>query len=274
MESFDFHTFGSIVYAHVPCEKRRKLDARAEKKIFVGYDPHAKGYRLFNPERNKIELSRTVKFLDETKPSSCLKNISRKNVEAPIQVDPQFVNFSNNQNENNDGRNEVIDSDYGSNASDNNDHLSQNSVGIENQADFNEEIEFNGSHGEEENHVNDLPSQNSVGITSQADFDDDNDLNRSDVEEENALSEEEDVTLVEEEIIENLEDSIVEENHTLESTPRRSTRIRKPTDLATTRTNFMVKEKTYDKFFEPRTLKQALECPDNKFWQIAMAENI
>lgn len=36
----------------------------------------------------------------------------------------------------------------------------------------------------------------------------------------------------------------------------------------------MVKEKNYDKFFEPRTLKQALECPDNKFWQLAMAEEL
>ena len=29
--------FGSIVYVHVPKEKRRKLDAKAEKCIMVGY---------------------------------------------------------------------------------------------------------------------------------------------------------------------------------------------------------------------------------------------
>ena len=35
--------FGSIAYVHVPKEKRRKLDSKAEKCILVGYSDEQKG---------------------------------------------------------------------------------------------------------------------------------------------------------------------------------------------------------------------------------------
>lgn len=33
----DFKVFGEVVYAHIPKEKRKKLDRKAEKGFFVGY---------------------------------------------------------------------------------------------------------------------------------------------------------------------------------------------------------------------------------------------
>jgi hypothetical protein len=41
--------FGSIAYMHIPKEKRKKLDAKAEKCILVGYSDEQKGYKCYNP---------------------------------------------------------------------------------------------------------------------------------------------------------------------------------------------------------------------------------
>ena len=40
--------FDNIAYVHVPDEKRRKLDAKAEKCIMVGYSDDQKGYKFYN----------------------------------------------------------------------------------------------------------------------------------------------------------------------------------------------------------------------------------
>ena len=45
--------FGSIAYMHVPKEKKRKLDAKAEKCILVGYLDKQKGYKCYN-SRTKL----------------------------------------------------------------------------------------------------------------------------------------------------------------------------------------------------------------------------
>ena len=41
--------FGSIAYVHVPKEKRRKLNLKAEKCILVSYSAKQKGYKCYNP---------------------------------------------------------------------------------------------------------------------------------------------------------------------------------------------------------------------------------
>ena len=54
--------FGSIAYVHVPKEKRRKLDAKAEKCILVGYSDEQKGYKCYNHRTKQACLSRDVVF--------------------------------------------------------------------------------------------------------------------------------------------------------------------------------------------------------------------
>ena len=54
--------FGSIAYAHVLAEKRKKLDDKSRKLIFVGYSKETKGYRLFDPITKKLDVSRDVVF--------------------------------------------------------------------------------------------------------------------------------------------------------------------------------------------------------------------
>src|SRR5882762_10090358 len=42
-----FRVFGCKAYYHVPEGNQRKLDPKAREAVFVGYEPHSKGYRLW-----------------------------------------------------------------------------------------------------------------------------------------------------------------------------------------------------------------------------------
>ena len=52
--------FGSVSYAYV--QQKKKLDARSEKGIFVGYDKGSPSYLVYLPECNVIKKVRCVKF--------------------------------------------------------------------------------------------------------------------------------------------------------------------------------------------------------------------
>jgi hypothetical protein len=60
--------FGSVCYAHVPVPKRKKLDAVAKKGVFLGYEPHTKGYWILEPD-GSIQVSRDVIFQEITNKS-------------------------------------------------------------------------------------------------------------------------------------------------------------------------------------------------------------
>ena len=57
--------FGSMVYCHVPDEKRKKLDQTAEKGFLMGYSENVKAYCIYIPESRKIVVRKDVKFLEE-----------------------------------------------------------------------------------------------------------------------------------------------------------------------------------------------------------------
>ena len=59
-------SFGTEAYVHIPKIFRRKLDSKATKMLFVGYDGHSSNYRLFNPETRKVVQSRDVLFMEES----------------------------------------------------------------------------------------------------------------------------------------------------------------------------------------------------------------
>lgn len=54
--------FDCIYYAHVPSEKRIKLDEKNKKCIFVTYNSNAKKYQLYDVEVEKLIISRDVIF--------------------------------------------------------------------------------------------------------------------------------------------------------------------------------------------------------------------
>lgn len=59
--------FGSKAFAHVPKEKRRKLDPKSIQCIMLGYCEESKGYRLWDGKNKRLLKSRDVVF-QETAP--------------------------------------------------------------------------------------------------------------------------------------------------------------------------------------------------------------
>lgn len=72
---------GSTCYAHVPGERRRKMDMKAIKGYLVGYDGEER-YRIYVKEDSKIITSRDVKF--QEKPENCTES-----VKLPISLSQQ-----------------------------------------------------------------------------------------------------------------------------------------------------------------------------------------
>lgn len=69
-KEYDIHTlqvFGSKVAVHVPDQKRLKFDSKAEIGYFIGYGENTKGYRVYFPEKNKVEIKRDIIFIKELK---------------------------------------------------------------------------------------------------------------------------------------------------------------------------------------------------------------
>ncbi|UYV74741.1 hypothetical protein LAZ67_12000762 [Cordylochernes scorpioides] len=80
--------FGTECFVHVPDEKRRKLDAKSEKGILVGYCSNKDGYQIWMPNSNKVVTSRDVIF-KETIPTVSL-DIEKRNKElSSNQIDEQ-----------------------------------------------------------------------------------------------------------------------------------------------------------------------------------------
>ncbi|GLT50492.1 hypothetical protein SLA2020_239750 [Shorea laevis] len=57
-----FRIFGCIAYAHVPDQKRSKLDDKGENCIFLSVSDQSKAYKLYNPITKKVIISRDVVF--------------------------------------------------------------------------------------------------------------------------------------------------------------------------------------------------------------------
>ena len=59
--------FGCLVHMKIPANQVQKLDDRSKQVINLGKEPGTKGYRLYDPENNRVHISRDVTF-EETKP--------------------------------------------------------------------------------------------------------------------------------------------------------------------------------------------------------------
>ena len=59
------YVFRSIAYVHVTESKRKKLDDRGDKCVFLGVSKESKAYKLFNPLTKKVVTSRDVVFDEE-----------------------------------------------------------------------------------------------------------------------------------------------------------------------------------------------------------------
>ena len=58
--------FGSLCYAHIAKEKRRKLDDSGLRSRFLGYAKQNKAYRLLDDTTGRIVISRSVTFSEHS----------------------------------------------------------------------------------------------------------------------------------------------------------------------------------------------------------------
>jgi hypothetical protein len=70
-----FRVFGNIAWAHILDEKRKALQPKSEKCIFVGYYEYVKGYRLLQTHCNEIIIIRDVKFDENTWSASLIRRL-------------------------------------------------------------------------------------------------------------------------------------------------------------------------------------------------------
>ena len=61
-----FRVFGCVCYVFVPEQMRTKMEKKAIRCIFVGYDQQRKGWRCIDPTTNKAYVSRHVVFDEGT----------------------------------------------------------------------------------------------------------------------------------------------------------------------------------------------------------------
>ena len=87
----EFHEFGCNVFVMKPDSLRRKLDIKAERMRFVGFDINSKGYRVLN-SNNAIKISRDVKFLPT---NTSLRDCTEADMHAEHS---QPLTFSSNKN--------------------------------------------------------------------------------------------------------------------------------------------------------------------------------
>ncbi|CAL2257558.1 unnamed protein product [Prunus armeniaca] len=81
-----FKVFGCIAYACIPDEKRKKLDDKGERCVFLGISEVSKAYKLFNPVSKKIIISQDVVF-DEEKTWNWSDDVSLQQQNIPVNFD-------------------------------------------------------------------------------------------------------------------------------------------------------------------------------------------
>jgi hypothetical protein len=60
-----FRVFGCVAHAHVPDQKRSKLDDKSKKCVLLGVSDESKAYRLYDPISKKIIISKEVIFEED-----------------------------------------------------------------------------------------------------------------------------------------------------------------------------------------------------------------
>jgi len=78
-----FRVFGCQVFFYVPKSFRKKLSNSALPGIFIGYDQNPSAYRVYDITNNKVILSRSVVFFEDS-PGNC---------NSPSSI-PDFINFT------------------------------------------------------------------------------------------------------------------------------------------------------------------------------------
>lgn len=89
--------FGSRSFTHIPDANRRKLDAKAQECIFVGYSDTSKAYRNWNPVTRKVIISRDVVIDEKSSVGGLQQSQQEYNFEFPGYEDYHSLPNQNKQ---------------------------------------------------------------------------------------------------------------------------------------------------------------------------------
>ena len=79
--------FGCYAYYYNTAQNKSKLDDRALKEIFVGYCLQTLGYRIYNPKKDVIVMTRHVKFDEDKCPRT--SGVEYSELELPTDSDDE-----------------------------------------------------------------------------------------------------------------------------------------------------------------------------------------
>ncbi|TYJ99556.1 Retrovirus-related Pol polyprotein from transposon TNT 1-94 [Cucumis melo var. makuwa] len=96
--------FGCLCFTHVPQSKRDKLDRRASSSVFVGYSSISKAYKIFQPQTEKIFVSRDVHFVEDEE-----WNFDDAEKKSQTLEKMKFKFFDSSIEEEDDKQNEIVD---------------------------------------------------------------------------------------------------------------------------------------------------------------------
>ena len=75
--------FGARAFTHVPKQRRRKLEPMCKRRVFVGYEPESKAYRVLGERDGSIIISRDVIFDEGAKGEGIVKVTSDPTEDLP-----------------------------------------------------------------------------------------------------------------------------------------------------------------------------------------------
>jgi hypothetical protein len=55
-------TFGCVAHVKMVRPHQKKLDDRSAPMVFIGYEPGAKAYRVYDPVARRVHVSRDIIF--------------------------------------------------------------------------------------------------------------------------------------------------------------------------------------------------------------------
>ena len=79
--------FGCAAYAHVAKDERQKLDAKSRKCVLLGYGTERKGYRLYDPRRERVFCSRDVMFDESSRGIEKEQSVPERSSERYVELD-------------------------------------------------------------------------------------------------------------------------------------------------------------------------------------------
>lgn len=87
--------FDSVYYAHVPDQRKTKLEDKSKKYIFIGYNERTKGYKLLDPTSKKVIVSRDVRINEASKwdwnnLTEVIVEVGDSSVAAPTSIPTNF----------------------------------------------------------------------------------------------------------------------------------------------------------------------------------------